>query len=99
MATPLTLPSEITIYVAAELRSPWLDWLEREAGHEAEAEADGRAVEEIDGAGLQCLLALARSLEARQQCLRIRQPSEVLRQACARLGATHLLASASGADT
>jgi anti-anti-sigma regulatory factor len=98
MATPLTLPSEITIYVAAELRGPWLDWLAREAGNEAEAEADGQAVEEIDGAGLQCLLSLARSLEAREQCLRIRQPSVVLRQACARLGATHLLAPAAGVD-
>ena len=97
MATPLTLPSEITIYVAAELRGPWLDWLEREAGNEAEAEADGQAVEEIDGAGLQCLLALARSLEARQQSLRIRQPSEVLREACVRLGATHLLGQPQGA--
>ncbi len=98
MATPLALPAEITIYVAAELRSPWLNWLEHEAGIEAEAEVDGSAVEEIDGAGLQCLLSLSRSLEARQQRLRIRLPSDVLRQACVRLGATHLLEQPQGAD-
>lgn len=98
MATPLTLPPEITIYVAAELRGPWLDWLEREAGIDAVAVADGQAVEEVDGAGLQCLLSLARSLQARQQCLRIRQPSEALRQACVRLGATDLLEQAIGVD-
>lgn len=98
MATPLILPAELTIYMAAELRSAWLDWLEREAGSESDVDVDGRAIDEIDGAGVQCLLSLARSLDARDQHLRIRQPSEVLRQACARLGATHLLAPAHGVD-
>lgn len=98
MAHPLVLPAELTIFVAAELRDPWLQWLEQAAGQEADAEADGQAVEEIDAAGLQCLLALSRSLQARQQTLRIRRPSPTLRQACHRIGAADLLAVNEGAD-
>jgi len=91
MSTSLQLPAEMTIYVAAELRTPWLAWLDRGAGDAAEARVDGQAVEEIDAAGLQCLLALARSLDARQQRLRLERPSRALRLACLRLGAQHLL--------
>ena len=98
MSTPLQLPAELTIYVATELRQPWLEWLEGDAGDAADALVDGRAVEEIDAAGLQCLLALARSLELRQQRLRLVQPSETLRLACLRLGARHLMAEPEGAD-
>lgn len=93
MTEPLNLPSEVTIYVATELRGAWLDWLEHRAGDADEVVADGHAVEEIDAAGLQVLLALARSLEARSQRLRIQRPSEALQQACGRLGARHLLAA------
>lgn len=96
MSTPLQLPAELTIYVAAELRSPWLTWLDRDAGDAEEACADGAAVEDIDAAGLQCLLALSRSLAARQQRLRIDAASPALRQACQRLGALHLLAPTQG---
>ena len=97
MSTPLQLPAELTIYVAAELRSPWLAWLDSEAGDAEVACADGAAVEDIDAAGLQCLVALARSLAARQQRLRIDAASPALQQACRRLGALHLLAPTQGA--
>ena len=52
---------------------------------------------EVDAAGMQCLLALARSLNARQQRLRLDHPSQALRLACLRLGAQHLLAEPEGA--
>jgi anti-anti-sigma regulatory factor len=97
MTEPLVLPAELTIYVAAELRAPWLEWLDAAAGDGAVALVDGHAVEEIDAAGLQCLLALARSLEARQQRLLLTQPSEALGRACHRLGARHLLSESEGA--
>ena len=92
----LMLPVEITIYVASELRASWLQWLDGDAGDGPEAVADGHAVEEIDAAGLQCLLALSRSLEVRRQRLRLERPSDALHQACRRLGAGHLLAPPEG---
>jgi anti-anti-sigma regulatory factor len=97
MSTPLVLPAEMTIYVAAELRTPWLAWLDGAPATPPRRAVDGQAVEEVDAAGLQCLLALARSLDARQQRLRLDQPSEALRLACLRLGAQHLLAEPEGA--
>ena len=97
MTPSLVLPAEITIHVAAELRASWLGWLEGAAGDAAEVSVDGHAVEDIDAAGLQCLLALARSLASRQQRLRLERPSGALRQACLRLGARHLLTEPEGA--
>ena len=97
MSTTLVLPAEMTIYVAAELRTPWLAWLDGGAGDAAEARVDGQAVAEVDAAGMQCLLAQARSLNARQQRLRLDHPSQALRLACLRLGAQHLLAEPEGA--
>lgn len=94
MSAPLVLPAEVTIYVAAELRTAWLAWLDAEAdgaGDAPEVLADGRAVAEVDAAGLQCLLALSRSLAARRQRLCLDRPTDVLRQACKRLGAAQLL--------
>ena len=97
MSTPLVLPAELTIYVVGELREPWLAWLEATVADGDDATADGRLVEEVDAAGLQCLLALARSLQARRLALRIDQPSAALLQACRRLGAEHLLTQPEGA--
>ena len=98
MSTPLVLPAELTIYVVGELREPWQAWLEAALADGEDARIDGAAVEEIDAAGLQCLLALDRSLQARRLALRIEQPSDLLLQACRRLGASHLLAQPEGAS-
>lgn len=98
MNPALALPAEITIYVAAELRAAWLAWMDTPAARDPELDVDGSAVEEVDAAGLQCLLALSHSLQARQQQLRLRQASDTLSQACRRLGLAHLLADAEGAQ-
>ena len=95
MSHTLTLPSELTIYVAAEVRAAWLDWL---AGTDEADTVDGSRVGEIDAAGLQCLMALAHSLERRGRRLCVADPSEALRNACRRLGASHLLAAAATAE-
>lgn len=96
MRDVLMLPAEITIYVIADLRAAWLSWLDADAGAGADlpvdALADGQAVAEVDAAGLQCLTALSNSLQSRGRRLQVRNPSEVLAQACRRLGLTHLLA-------
>lgn len=82
----LLLPTELSIYTAAELHPQWLAW----AGHGAlagrEALADGQAVDQVDGAGVQLLLALQRCLAARGCTLRLHTPSHPLREACAALG-------------
>lgn len=98
MSMHLTLPAELTIYVAAELRTTWLAWLDAlPADSPVETLADGQAVAEVDAAGLQCLLALQRSLLARGHNLQLRQPSATLHKACITLGAGSLLAPAAEA--
>lgn len=88
MTTPLCLPAEVTIYVVAELRAAWLDWL---SALQDDATVDGSRVDEVDAAGVQCLLALARSAAQRGHALRVAAPSATLRRACLSLGASHLL--------
>lgn len=98
MTSSLALPAELTIYTAGETRPQWLAWL---AANDAEAlQVDASGVAEVDAAGVQLLVALARALEAQQRGLRIEQPSAALRGACERLGLTGLLEAGSpaGAD-
>ena len=98
MTTTLILPVEITIYVAADLRTAWLAWLTSldaatDDGADADLPADGQAVEEVDAAGLQCLLSLSNSLLARGRRLQVHQASDALALGCRRLGLAHLLAT------
>ena len=95
MRPPLRLPAELTIFVASELRAAWLEWL-AVAADGADPTIDGQAVEDIDAAGVQLLLTLVRSLQARHLDVRIEHPSEALRKACKTLGAAHLLTPAEG---
>ena len=82
----LLLPAELSIYTAAELHPQWLAWATREdvAGHDALA--DGTAVDQVDGAGLQLLVALQRCLAHRGSTLRLNAASRPLREACTALG-------------
>ncbi|MFG6489195.1 lipid asymmetry maintenance protein MlaB [Roseateles sp. BYS78W] len=82
----LPLPSELSIYSAAELHPQWLAWAGDAASAGTEALADGQGVDQVDGAGVQLLLALQRCLAARGCTLRLRAPSLPLREACAALG-------------
>jgi anti-anti-sigma regulatory factor len=95
MRTPLRLPPELTIFVASELRAAWLEWL-AVAADGADPTLDGQAVEDVDAAGVQLLLSLVRSVQARQLDVRIEHPSDALRKACKTLGAAHLLTPAAG---
>jgi anti-anti-sigma factor len=90
--TPLALPAELTIYTVGELHPQWLAWLQQGAAS-APAEVQAEAVEQVDGAGLQLLLSLARATTERGRALRLLAPSEVLRTACASLGLTDWLHS------
>jgi ABC-type transporter Mla MlaB component len=82
----LLLPPELSIYTAAELHPQWLAWAGQGALAGREALADGQAVDQVDGAGVQLLLALQRCLAARGCTLRLQAPSHPLREACAALG-------------
>jgi anti-anti-sigma regulatory factor len=84
------LPTELTIYVAADLRLAWLPWLADHGAAEAlEVAAD--AVAEVDAAGLQLLASLAVALQAHGRELCLRDPSPALRKGCENLGMTDLL--------
>jgi anti-anti-sigma regulatory factor len=92
MPTRHALPAELTIYVAAELRSHWMPWL-ADTGHDAlEVAAD--AVAEVDAAGLQLLASLALALQRQGRELRLTGASATLIKACQELGLDDLLATA-----
>ena len=80
-AAVLPLPAELTIYTVGELHPAWRAWAE--AGGQR---VDGTAVDQVDAAGLQLLLALARSLQARGARLQLLAASRVLEDGCAALG-------------
>ena len=82
----LLLPPELSIYTAAELHPQWLAWATQSevAGHDALA--DGAAVDQVDGAGVQMLVALQRCLVNRGGTFRLNAPSRPLREACTALG-------------
>ncbi len=88
----LRLPAELSIYTAAELHPQWLAWAALQQG--ATACADGAAVDQVDGAGVQLLVALQRSLAARGCALHLSAPSRPLREACTALGLADWLAQA-----
>lgn len=98
MNTLPALPSELTIYTVAETRSRCLQWLlaAREEAVSAERldepfEIDAEAVAEVDGAGVQLLMALSRSLEQAHRPMRLRHPARQLVDACVALGVDNLL--------
>lgn len=84
----LLLPTELSIYTVAELHPQWLTWAGQGALAGREALADGHAVDQVDGAGLQLLLSLQRCLANRGCALRLQGASHALREACAALGLT-----------
>jgi ABC-type transporter Mla MlaB component len=79
----LRLPAELTIYTAGELHPHWLAWL---ATNEATSAVEADAVDQVDAAGMQLLLALQRALAERGRPLALHSPSAALRDACAAMG-------------
>lgn len=86
-APALELPAELTIYTVGTLRPQWLAWL-GPAGSDGEQPAvlSAQAPGDVDGAGLQLLLSLDRSLAERGRHLRIQAPSPALQATCAAAG-------------
>jgi anti-anti-sigma regulatory factor len=97
------LPSELTIYTLAALHREWLEWLasvpkarRTSAQSDAPWPVDASAVDEVDAAGVQLLLALSHSLAAKRRALRLINASGPLASACEALGAATLLMSEPG---
>jgi len=84
----LCLPAELTIYTVGELHPQWLGWL---AMNEPGAAVQGEAVEQVDSAGLQLLIALDRAVAERGRQLAVHAPSNALRHGFRDLGLPHWL--------
>ncbi len=88
MSTEFALPAELTIYTVNEVLPLFKDWVSHDAD---ELCIQASAVSEIDAAGLQLLLSMARTLSARDDRLALLNPSPALSQACAALGVSGLV--------
>lgn len=88
-----TLPPELSIYTVADVRRQWLAQL-AEADRSA-VSLDGAAVDQVDTAGVQLLIALSKALACQDRPLHLQAPSTPLIEACRALGAApQLLAGA-----
>lgn len=88
MASNLSLPAELTIYTVGELHPQWLAWLATQVGADVPADVvvEGAAVDQVDAAGVQLLMALSRSLANAGRALSLVDASPVLTHACEVLG-------------
>lgn len=94
MPTERGLPAELTIYTVGDVRSQCLAWLGESDADKAAVAAlatdhwglDASAVDQVDAAGVQLLLALARTLDGPGLPLRLVRPSAPLVEACTALG-------------
>ena len=80
-----TLPGELNIYTASETRSALAEWFKSQSQADV-VRVSGAAVHEVDGAGLQLLLALSSSCRAQGNRWELLDASAVLHKACAMLG-------------
>ncbi|PTT76345.1 hypothetical protein DBR42_27045 [Pelomonas sp. HMWF004] len=80
------------MYTVGELHPRWRAWADEAAAQTDSVTVDGSAVDQIDGAGLQLLVSLCRTLTARNTALRLTEASAVLREGCAALGLSAWLA-------
>lgn len=86
------LPPEFTICAAAQIRQQWLAWWPEGAHPEAgTVRIDASAVNTVDGAGIQLLIALRHWLNRKNLTLNLERPSKPLQAACATAGLVTLL--------
>lgn len=101
MAQTSSLPAELTIYTVGECYPTALQWISPDDTDSAADDAlrvDASGVEEVDGAGIQLLMALFNSLARQGRSLVLVDPAAPLVAACSSLGTNFLLgADAQGA--
>lgn len=87
MRQTLVLPAELTIYTASATRADWLAWLDSpDLDRKSMVHIDAASVEDVDGAGVQLLGALLRSLLEQALAWQVLAPSAALLEACRVLG-------------
>jgi anti-anti-sigma regulatory factor len=87
MRQTLVLPAELTIYTASATRADWLAWLDNpDLDRKSMVHIDAAPVEDVDGAGVQLLGALLRSLLEQALTWQVLAPSAALLEACRVLG-------------
>ena len=87
----LTLPEQLVIARAADLRTQWLSWLDAEGAGDDAITLDGAATEKVDGTGVALLLSLLQELRARGRNWSWTQISSALEDATTDMGvARHL---------
>lgn len=84
--SPLRLPQELTIYTVGELHPQWLAWMRSSPDEATTGAVDASAVDQVDAAGVQLLVALDRALAARGAPLQLQGTSAVLAQGCDAIG-------------
>ena len=87
MRQTLVLPAELTIFTASATRADWLAWLgSPDLDRKSTIRIDAAPVEDVDGAGVQLLGALLRSLLEQALAWQVVAPSAALLEACHTLG-------------
>lgn len=94
MTDQFELPAELTIYNAASTHAELLGWVARQGAGGADVKLSARAVDSIDGAGLQLLLSLGRTTDG----WRLIDASSVFTDACRLMGLSEWLGAA-GVDS
>lgn len=93
-----SLPAELTIYSVGELYPLCLGWL-KAAPAADDLQVQAHEVAEVDAAGIQLLLSLAKTLDSQGRALHLSAASACLVTACQALGAGHLLPASTAAET
>ena len=91
-----TLPNELSIYTVADVRGQWLAQLAEPDAADVAVALDGAAVDQVDAAGVQLLVALQRALAQHDRALKLNAPSAALVEACRALGVAALLLAPGG---
>ncbi len=91
-AVTVTLPAELTIFTVAETRDALLAALARAADADAPLAVDAAAVIDVDGAGVQLLVALSRLCQRDERAWQLQAPGDALVTACDTLGLKDWLA-------
>ena len=85
-AATCTLPGELTIFTAAEVREALLSALADRSAADAPLRVDGSGVIDVDGAGVQLLVSLSRLCDRDERGWHLAEPSDALVGACRTLG-------------
>jgi anti-anti-sigma regulatory factor len=91
-ALACTLPAELTIFTAAETRDLLLAQLAQAEAEDLPLQVDAAEVLDVDGAGVQLLVALSRLCERDQRRWCLLSPTDALVRACTVLGLADWLA-------